>query len=168
MAAPLFSRDASAERMTTMSDNRPTPADIATVIADVKAEKIFDPSEHPDFWNCDLYVGDHRVGEGQGATAAQAMSYAWVHAHSVDGLSEPSDLVKVPPECDGDQWHFAVTSPDDLHRDDHDDGVSQFAVISAADNCIYGPFHTYASADHFAEEADGSIFKLVRVGEGER
>jgi hypothetical protein len=47
-----------------------------------------------------------------------------------------------------------------------DDGISQFAVISAVNNLIYGPFHTYATADRFAEEVDGSIFKLVEVDHG--
>jgi hypothetical protein len=145
--------------------HRPTPADIAAVIADVKAEKIFDPSEHSDFWNCDLYAGDHRVGEGQGATAAEAASYAWVHAHSVDGLSEPSDLVKVPPVCDGDQWHFEVTplAPKPA-APDADDGVSQFVVVSNVDGFVHGPYHSYASAFVDAEGHDGAVYKLVPVG----
>ena len=39
-----------------------------------------------------------------------------------------------------------------------DDEVAQFVVISAADNCAYGPFFTRATAYEFAEDADGTVF----------
>jgi hypothetical protein len=42
-----------------------------------------------------------------------------------------------------------------------DDDVTMFVVISAADNCAYGPFHTYATALAFAEDSDGSIYRCV-------
>lgn len=44
-----------------------------------------------------------------------------------------------------------------------DDDVTMFVVISAIDNCAYGPFHTYATAFAFAEDSDGSIYRCVDV-----
>ena len=52
--------------------------------------------------------------------------------------------------------------PHDWYEDDE---VTQFVVISAADNCAHGPFLTRATACAFAAEADGTVFVCVKDDE---
>jgi hypothetical protein len=48
--------------------------------------------------------------------------------------------------------------PNDWYEDDE---VTQFVVISAADNCAHGPFFTRATAYAFAVKTDGTVFVCV-------
>lgn len=50
-----------------------------------------------------------------------------------------------------------------MNKNEINDDVTMFVVISAIDNCVYGPFHTYATVLAFAEESDGSIYRCVDV-----
>jgi len=92
--------------------NHPTPTEIAEVIADVQDGCIFDPSEEPDCWSCNIYKGDRWFGEGQGFSAGEAAACAWIHAHAPDGLCNPEELVKVPRAVVAPMlWRFELTSP---------------------------------------------------------
>jgi hypothetical protein len=62
---------------------------------------------------------------------------------------------------------WAALSNAKFNPNDADDGVSQFIVISAMDNGIYGPFHTHATALEFAEDTDGSVFRLLEADGGD-
>jgi hypothetical protein len=50
---------------------------------------------------------------------------------------------------------LVVNIPNDWYEDDE---VTQFVVISAADNRVHGPFFTRATAYAHAEAADGTVF----------
>jgi hypothetical protein len=91
---------------------RPLPDAIAAALAAAREGRFFDPSDHDSFWECCLYEGDCQVGEGCGATASEAMAYAWIHCHAPEGLNDPAELVDVPPVCGGDEWSFVLTPPE--------------------------------------------------------
>src|SRR5262245_35933796 len=44
-----------------------------------------------------------------------------------------------------------------------DDEITQYAVVSAVDNLVHGPFFTLANALVCAEDADGTVYRLVEV-----
>jgi hypothetical protein len=75
--------------------NRPTTTDIATVVKDVKAGAVFDPSEHSHYWNCELYRGDRWCGEGQGSHCRRG------HELQLDLLPRPGRLgePRIPCQC---------------------------------------------------------------------
>jgi hypothetical protein len=50
-----------------MTDH-PTADDIAAVLEEIGMGETFEPHEHSYYWDCALYEGDRRVGEGQAAT----------------------------------------------------------------------------------------------------